>query len=124
MKSIPRIEKTYSFETEEQAKQMIADLWVSEEEYKFQTPHTIGGHCVVYLGQLVKESAVYDEQGEIVTEAVLYNDYAVDVAWKPKQDDVEYDEEGQEISREVAIQDWEEWTEFETDIENRKHTFA
>ena len=110
--------------TEEQAKQMIADLWVSEEEYKFQTPHTIGGHCVVYLGQLVKENAVYDEQGEIVTEAVLYNDYAVDVAWKPKQDVVEYDEEGEEISTEVPIQDWEEWTEFETDIENRKHTFA
>ena len=44
MKAISKIEKTYSFETEQQAKQMIADLWVSEEEYKFQTPHTIGGH--------------------------------------------------------------------------------
>ena len=78
----------------------------------------------MYLGQLVKESAVYDEQGEIVTEAVLYDDYAVDVAWKPKQDLVEYDADGNEISREVAIQDWEEWDEFETEIENRKHTFA
>ena len=124
MKAISKIEKTYSFETEEQAKQMIADLWVSEEEYKFQTPQTIGGHCVVYLGQLVKENAVYDEQGEIVTEAVLYDDYAVDIAWKPRQDIVEYNEEGEEISREVAVQDWEEWTEFETEIENRKHTFA
>ena len=124
MKAVSKIEKTYSFESEEQAKQMIADLWVSEEEYKFQTPHTIVGHCVVYLGQLVKESAVYDEQGEIVTEAVLYDDYAVDVAWKPKQDLVEYDADGNEISREVAIQDWEEWDEFETEIENRKHTFA
>ena len=124
MKAVPRIDKTYSFDSEEQAKQMIADLWVSEEEYKFQTPQTIGGHCVVYLGRLEKIPAVYDEQGEIVTEAVLYDDYAVDVAWKPKQDVVGYDEYGEEISREVAVQDWEEWNEFETDIENRKHTFA
>ena len=41
MKAVSKIEKTYSFESEEQAKQMIADLWVSKEAGALQISRAI-----------------------------------------------------------------------------------
>ena len=122
MKAQRKIRKKYSFATEEQAKQMIQVLYQGEEDYIFKSTATIGKHSVVYLGRLVKIDAVI-EGDEVVEEAVLYDDYAVDVAWYPKFDIVEYDADGNEISREVAVQDWESWELFEIEVENPKHSF-
>ena len=113
-----RTYKKYTFDTKQQAVDLIEaiyDQYATEETPSFELKrhYTIGGHTIVYLDRLVQIDAMYDELGEMVQEAVLYDNYSVDVAWKPKQDEVEYDEEGVEVSRVVAVQDWEVWSEFE-----------
>ncbi len=119
----------YSFLDKEVAIEKIEELYnlykaEDAEDFKLSTPMTIGGHTIVYLGQLVKEDAVYDEEGNIVTEAVVYDDYAVDVLWRIKKDVVEYDEEGNEELRIEAIQDFTSWEEFKIETENPKHSFC
>jgi len=123
------MKKKYSFLDKEVAIQKIEalyDLHKGEEsqEFALKSPMTIGGHTIVYLGQLVKEDAVYDQEGNIVTEAVLYDDYAVDCIWRVKKDVVEYDEEGNEELRIEAIQDFTPWEEFKIETKNPKHSFC
>ncbi len=119
----------YSFLDKEVAIQKIEELYnlykgEDAEDFKLSTPMTIGGHTIVYLGQLVKEDAVYDQEGNIVTEAVLYDDYAVDVLWIVKKDIYEYDEEGELIDTIVAVQDYEGWEEHKVEVTNPKHSFS
>ena len=113
-----RTYKKYTFDTKQQAVDLIEEVYnkyATEETPPFELKrnYTIGGHTIVYLDRLVQIDAMYDELGEVVQEAVLYDNYSVDVAWLPKKDEVEYDEEGVEVSRVVAVQDWEAWSEFE-----------
>jgi len=119
----------YSFLDKEVAIEKIEELYdlykgEDAEDFKLSTPMTIGGHTIVYLGQLVKEDAEFDEEGNVVTEAVLYDDIAVDCLWRIKKDVVEYDEEGNEELRIEAIQDFTSWEEFKIEIENPKHSFC
>ena len=85
---------------------------------------TIGGHTIVYLGQLVKEDAIYDQEGNIVTEATYYDDIAVDVLWRVKKDEYEYNEEGELTDTIVAVQDYEGWEEYKVEVTNPKHSFS
>jgi hypothetical protein len=124
-----RTYKKYKFDNKQQAVDLIEEVYnkyATEETPPFELKrnYTIGGHTIVYLDRLVQIDAMYDELGEMVQEAVLYDNYSVDVAWKPKQDEVEYDEEGVEVSRVVAVQDWEVWAEHELEVDNPKHTFV
>ena len=119
----------YSFLDKEVAIEKIEELYdlykgEESEDFKLSTPMTIGGHTIVYLGQLVKEDAEFDEEGNVVTEAVLYDDIAVDCLWRIKKDVVEYDEEGNEELRIEAIQDFTSWEEFKIETENPKHSFC
>ena len=113
-----RTYKKYKFDNKQQAVDLIEAVYnkyATEDmpPFELKRNYTIGGHTIVYLDRLVQIDAMFDELGEMVQEAVLYDNYSVDVAWKPKQDDVEYDEEGVEVSRIEAIQDWEGWSLFE-----------
>ena len=119
----------YSFLDKEVAIEKIEELYdlykgEDAEDFKLSTPMTIGGHTIVYLGQLVKEDAEFDEEGNVVTEAVLYDDIAVDCLWRIKKDVVEYDEEGNEELRIEAIQDFTSWEEFKIEAKNPKHSFC
>ena len=107
----------YSFLDKEVAIQKIEELYnlykgEDAEDFKLSTPMTIGGH------------AEFDEEGNTITEAVLYDDIAVDCLWRIKKDVVEYDEEGNEELRIEAIQEFTSWKEFKIEIENPKHSFS
>ena len=124
-----RTYKKYTFDSKQQAVDLIEAVYnqyATEETPPFELKrnYTIKGHTIVYLDRLVQTDAIYNEQGEVVQEAVLYDNYSVDVAWLPKQDEVEYDEEGVEVSRVVAVQDWEVWSEHELEVDNPKHQFV
>ena len=123
------MKKKYSFLDKEVAIAKIEELYnkykgEDAEDFALKSPMTIGGHTIVYLGQLPKEDAVYNEEGNTITEAVLYDDYAVDVLWRIKKDVVEYDEEGNEELRIEAIQDFTSWEDFKIETENPKHSFC
>ena len=124
------MKRKYSFLDKEVAEQKIKalyDKYKSEEDAEFvleKRSKTIGGHTIVYLGRLVKEDAVYDLEGRLVTEAVLYDDYAVDCIWRVKKDEVVYDEEGEVIETIKAVQDYEGWEEFEIEVSKPKHGFC
>ena len=119
----------YSFLDKEVAIEKIEELYnlykgEESEDFKLSTPMTIGGHTIVYLGQLVKEGAIYDQEGNVVTEATFYDDYAVDVLWRVKKDEYEYNEEGELIDTIVAVQDYEGWEEYKVEVTNPKHSFS
>jgi len=38
-------------------------------------------HAIVHLGHLVEKEGTYDEEGEVITEAVLSSTYHIDVLW-------------------------------------------
>ena len=38
-------------------------------------------HAIVHLGNLVEKEGTYDEEGEVITEAVLSSTYHIDVLW-------------------------------------------
>lgn len=123
------MKKKYSFLDKEVAIEKIEalyDLYKGEEseEFALKSPMTIGGHTIVYLGQLVKEDAVYDLEGRLVTEATLYDDYAVDCIWRVKKDEVIYDEEGEVIETIKAVQDFEGWEDYEIEVSKPKHGFC
>ncbi len=123
------MKKKYSFLDKESAIEKIEDLYneykgEEAEDFKLSTPMTIGGHTIVYLGQLVKEDAVYDDEGNLVLEATYYEDFAVDCLWRIKKDEYEYDEEGELINTIVAVQDYESWEEHAIEVSKPKHGFA
>ena len=123
------MKKKYSFLDKESAIEKIEELYNTHKgeeskEFGLKSPMTIGGHTIVYLGQLVKEDAVYDQEGGLVTEATYYEDYAIDCIWRVKKDEVVYDEEGEVIETIVAVQDFEGWEDFEIEVSKPKHGFA
>ena len=69
----------YEFTSKEQAQTKIDALGVSTDENGNESPNH--KHTIVSLGHIVLEQAVIDEDGEVVTEAVLSEDWHVDVLW-------------------------------------------
>ena len=78
----------YSFDSREQAQTKIDALGTATDEDGNEYP--THKHTIVHLGNIVLEQAVIDEDGEIETEAVLSEDWHVDVLWS----DLEADEAG------------------------------
>jgi len=123
------MKKKYSFLDKEVAIEKIEALYdkykgEESEEFALKSPMTIGGNTIVYLGQLVKEDAVYDLEGRLVTEAVLYDDYAVDCIWRVKKNDYIYNEDGELIETIEAVQDFEGWEDYEIEVSKPKHGFC
>ena len=69
----------YEFTSKEQAQTKIDALGVSTDENGNESPNH--KHTIVSLGHIVLEQAVIDEDGEVVTEAVISEDWHVDVLW-------------------------------------------
>lgn len=69
----------YAFNSEKQAESKIKALGVStdEEGNKYPTHR----HTVVMLGLEQLSENIYDEEGEILHEAIYGTDYLVDVLW-------------------------------------------
>ena len=69
-----------------------AEAWQTQKELITETIETPSGEqevvyndsvvMVVELGHIVETPAVLDEDGEVVTEAVLSTDYCVDILWR------------------------------------------
>ena len=78
----------YIFESKEKAQAKIDALGTATDEDGNEYP--THKHTIVHLGNIVLEQAVIDEDGEIETEAVLSEDWHVDVLWV----DLEADEDG------------------------------
>ena len=74
--------RKYQFADEAAANVAIAALGQDEEG----NPNH--GHAIMKIGHIVETPAEYDEDGEVVTEAVLSSTYAVDVIWEgePNED--------------------------------------
>jgi len=74
--------RKYSFADEAAANAAIAALRQDEEG------NPTHGHDIMKIGHIVETPAVLDEDGEVVTEAVLSSTYAVDVIWEgePNED--------------------------------------
>ena len=74
--------RKYSFADEAAANAAIAALGQDEEG------NPTHGHAIMKIGHIVETPAVLDEDGEVVTEAVLSSTYAVDVIWEgePNED--------------------------------------
>ena len=69
----------YEFDSREQAQTKIDALGTATDEDGNEYP--THKHTIVQLGNIVLEQAVIDEDGEIETEAVLSEDWHVDVLW-------------------------------------------
>tara|TARA_R110000796_G_C14505210_1_gene429320 strand:- start:69 stop:380 length:312 start_codon:yes stop_codon:yes gene_type:complete len=65
----------YEFDSKEQAEYKIEKLGVSDE------CNPIHKHSVVILGHLTLNEGVYSELGEVITEPIKSNGFAVDVLW-------------------------------------------
>ena len=78
----------YQFDNKEQAQTKIDALGTATDEDGNEYP--THKHTIVHLGNIVLEQAVIDEDGEIETEAVLSEDWHLDVLWS----DLEADEDG------------------------------
>ena len=74
--------RKYSFKNEGAANAAILSLGVDEEG------GATHGHTIMKIGHIVETPAVLDEDGEVVTEAVLSDTYAVDAIWngEPNKD--------------------------------------
>ena len=68
--------RKYQFANEAALDAAIAALGVDEEG------NPTHGHAIMKIGHIVESPAVLDEDGEVVTEAVLSSTYAVDVIWQ------------------------------------------
>ncbi len=68
--------RKYSFADEAAANAAIVALGQDEEG----NPNH--GQAIMKIGHIVETPAVLDEDGEVVTEAVLSDTYAVDVIWE------------------------------------------
>jgi len=78
----------YIFDNREQAQTKIDALGTATDEDGNEYP--THKHTIVHLGNIVLEQAIIDEDGEIETEAVLSEDWHVDVLWNG----LEADEDG------------------------------
>ena len=78
----------YKFDSIEDAKKKTDALGTAIDEDGNEYP--THKHTIVHLGNIVLEQAVIDEDGEIETEAVLSEDWHLDVLWS----DLEADEDG------------------------------
>lgn len=70
-----KIFRKYTFSSEAAAKAAIAALGQDEEG---NPKHS---HQIAELGHIVLTPAELDEDGEVVTEAILSEEYCVDVLW-------------------------------------------
>lgn len=111
--------KKYEFNTKSTAQKYIKELWVEDEEgnksrktYQVEVEGLEGVELVdkpyiahvVELGFLPIEQAEYDENGEVVKEAVLSDKYSVDVMWESEIE--------------------ERWNTYEINPEISSHKFA
>lgn len=89
--------RKYEFSTKSTAKRYIKELWIEDEDgnksrktYQVEVEGLEGVELVdkpyiahvVELGFLPIEQAEYDEEGNIIKEAVLSQKYSVDVMWE------------------------------------------
>ena len=72
--------RKYRFATKAAASTKIAALGTDEDG------NPTHGHLVVELGHEITTPATYDEEGEILTEAVYGDGYLVDVLWDGEAD--------------------------------------
>jgi len=77
--------RKYEFASEEEFQSSLEALGVSLDEEG--NSHPTHNHFIVQLGHIVKTPAVLDEEGEVVTEAILSDKYAVDVLWNTEADE-------------------------------------
>jgi len=94
----------YEFFNKEQAQEKIAKLGVATDEDGNEYP--THKHAVVLLGHLVLTDGTYNEDGEVITEPILSDKYAVDVLWN-ELDDHPYG-----------------WGKYSLNVANPKHSFA
>ena len=69
----------YQFDSKKQGISKIASLGSATDEDGNEYP--THKHTIVTLGHIVLEQAVIDEDGEIITEAVLSEGWHLDVLW-------------------------------------------
>ena len=72
--------RKYQFGSQSAASTKINALGVDDEG----SPNH--GHSIARLGHIVTTPAEYDEDGNVITAAVLSDDYHVDVLWKGDPD--------------------------------------
>ncbi len=72
--------RKYQFTSEEAANTAILALGTTTDLEGNEIPSN--PHQIYKLGHLVETPATYDEEGEVLTEAVLSDTYAVDVVWE------------------------------------------
>ena len=72
--------RKYSFASEEAANTAILALGTTTDIEGNEVPSN--PHDIMKIGHIVETPAVLDEDGEVVTEAVLSSTYAVDVIWQ------------------------------------------
>ena len=78
----------YEFNSKEQADDKIAALGIEkQDDGKYYPTHS---HSIVHLGCKVLEQPTFDEEGNILIEAVIGDKYMVDVLWI----NLEADEDG------------------------------
>ena len=70
----------YEFNSKEQAQTKIDALGTITDENGNESPNH--NHAIVTLGHIVLESAIVDEDGVVITEAVLSTGYHLDVMWR------------------------------------------
>ena len=70
-----KVFRKYSFGSKGAATAKINALGVDEEE------NPTHSHAIVHLGNIVVTPAEIDEEGNIITEAVLSDTYHIDVLW-------------------------------------------
>ena len=78
-----------NFETKEQGTEYLLNIGVlveQDEEIVFAKDTA----AVVYIGKVVKIPATYDKEGNIITPAVFYPGYAIDVMSSKKLDFKEF----------------------------------
>ena len=69
----------YEFNSKEQAQTKIASLGSATDEDGNEYP--THNHTIVTLGHIVLESAILDENGDVITEAVLSTGWCIDAIW-------------------------------------------
>tara|TARA_R110002153_G_scaffold214603_2_gene367234 strand:+ start:554 stop:904 length:351 start_codon:yes stop_codon:yes gene_type:complete len=69
----------YSFKNKEEAQKRIDALGTAEDEDGNKYP--THKHSVAHLKYITLEEAVINEDGKLITESVLSEDYCVDVLW-------------------------------------------
>ena len=67
-----------NFPTEQEGKDYLLSIGVLVENDK-EIVFSKDTAAVVYIGKVVKIPATYDEEGNIITPAVFYHGYAIDV---------------------------------------------